>query len=102
MLGGRPATITAVYRNHPVWKAIFAQFENYEGTFVPATIHIEGSDVDNVRGAKLESVKQFLRECIEGTKRMRSPFLVFLGVAPHTPMVWAPVGSRNLGTFTQF
>jgi hypothetical protein len=75
MMMGLMATITHVYRNHPGWKAVFEQFApDIAGKHVPDTVMIRGAAIENIRRATVENLKQFMRESIEGTHRMRSPF----------------------------
>ena len=97
---GLMVTITHVFANNAVWKSVFGQFApEVVGKHVPGTVMVRGTAIANNRGATVEDLKQFMREALNNAHRMRSPFLVFLGVAP---MVWVPVGSRNMGTFTKF
>jgi hypothetical protein len=72
---GLMATITHVYRNHPLWKSTFGQFAaDVAGKYIPDTVMLRGTAIDNIHRATVEDLKQFVREAIEGSRRMRSPF----------------------------
>jgi hypothetical protein len=57
------------------WRSVFSQFApELVGKHVPVTVTVRGAAINNIRGATLEELKQFMREAISNVCRMRSPF----------------------------
>ena len=83
--GGMAMAVTINYKNHPVWKAVFSQFQSLDerNKYIPETVCILNRDVANIRKESLLLMKQFVREAIDGTKRIRPLFRFFLGTVPH-------------------
>ena len=72
---GLMASFTHHFANNPLWKNVFGQFApTIAGKHVPDTVMIRGTAIENIHRATVEELKQFVREAIEGSRRMRSPF----------------------------